>query len=686
MYSPSVFHTETCIVHLCGTLDWVLKRHRMVWLVLFLMQAWMPRLAPSRQNEALPPKAVLQVLGLPPGERLVALIPRRMDETVDEEGTPAGCLIVTSRGMYECRPRCPASQAFLQLLGGGADPERQAEDLGAALKLDVCSLYERAADELLAAGKQEQALHYFSLAQSPPAAVVARFSRLSLVAAVIPVLRQTLAGSTVNTTDRKRLSDLLMLCYAQQACLLPENADAVEGSARPDDSLREEEEQPAQVVSPAKMPTTDILVAARKFVYDSWDYTFSTAILALLRCGLLNLFFEAANARQMVAKALNMPVNRGRPALTPDVRHFLFKNGFVDAVCDSNTGLILRCMPAAEAIQFLVANPDAIARCIEHATPLLGTLDVESLIDLAKYFDPGRPAIRAIYNNSRRRLTVTTPGLFGDTIDDPHVTAGDVAEAFINVLLALGAARRKEGLDLTHPYLYVPWRVAPALAIDCAVNPSLEVFGADPSPSPTRGASTDDPDVGDVGDVTTEGLSSIACGMQHAALVVDGDAITWGRASGGRLGQGDIIEEQRHGSPARLEILHMNSIIVVSVACGAEHTIARCDAGLYAWGANSFGQLGLGDTRPRQKPVEVPGSQVAMAHTVVCGHYHTVAIVEGAVFVWGVRTLPISHSRAERTASLAWPACAMSSRQRRCARLRTTTSSRLLPARHTPRC
>jgi hypothetical protein len=34
----------------------------------------------------------------------------------------------------------------------------------------------------------------------------------------------------------------------------------------------------------------------------------------------------------------------------------------------------------------------------------------------------------------------------------------------------------------------------------------------------------------------------VACGLQHGAVVLDGDVVTWGRAADGRLGQGDIVE------------------------------------------------------------------------------------------------------------------------------------------------
>ncbi len=75
----------------------------------------------------------------------------------------------------------------------------------------------------------------------------------------------------------------------------------------------------------------------------------------------------------------------------------------------------------------------------------------------------------------------------------------------------------------------------------------------DPSPIQQRTVPPDDSDIdeGVIGvnvphtqgsGIAPEGLLSIACGAKHAAAVVDGDAVTWGRAQGGRLGQGDIIE------------------------------------------------------------------------------------------------------------------------------------------------
>ena len=46
-----------------------------------------------------------------------------------------------------------------------------------------------------------------------------------------------------------------------------------------------------------------------------------------------------------------------------------------------------------------------------------------------------------------------------------------------------------------------------------------------------------------------------------------------------RLGHGDI-EEEGQAAPLRVETLTMLGIHVVSVSCGAEHTIALCQEGV----------------------------------------------------------------------------------------------------------
>jgi alpha-tubulin suppressor-like RCC1 family protein len=71
-----------------------------------------------------------------------------------------------------------------------------------------------------------------------------------------------------------------------------------------------------------------------------------------------------------------------------------------------------------------------------------------------------------------------------------------------------------------------------------------------------------------------------------------------------------------------------------AASAGANHTVAiRTNGTLYAWGLNSSGQLGLGDTTIRSSPVQIGTSSWT---AVSAGDAHTVAIrSDGGLFVWG---------------------------------------------------
>lgn len=91
-----------------------------------------------------------------------------------------------------------------------------------------------------------------------------------------------------------------------------------------------------------------------------------------------------------------------------------------------------------------------------------------------------------------------------------------------------------------------------------------------------------------------------ATGPRHAAAVTaGGDVYTWGEAGlegalGGGWGAGDTARR----APMRVEGLPGKDK-VASVACGAAHTLALTAGGrVYAWGANGYGQLGLGAVGP----------------------------------------------------------------------------------------
>ena len=73
----------------------------------------------------------------------------------------------------------------------------------------------------------------------------------------------------------------------------------------------------------------------------------------------------------------------------------------------------------------------------------------------------------------------------------------------------------------------------------------------------------------------------------------------------------------------------------IEVAAGDFHVLARdWDNGLWAWGRNNFGQLGLGDTTNRNSPQQVGAGTDWIQ--VTGGQYHTLGIRQGGtLWAWG---------------------------------------------------
>ncbi|EGD77865.1 ITCH protein [Salpingoeca rosetta] len=126
---------------------------------------------------------------------------------------------------------------------------------------------------------------------------------------------------------------------------------------------------------------------------------------------------------------------------------------------------------------------------------------------------------------------------------------------------------------------------------------------------------------------------SVACGTRHClALTRDGRVFSWGEGADGQLGDGQFVS--RH-SPEVIADLRGKG--VVSVAAGSTYSLAVTGADqVYAFGSNSKGQLGVGDTTARFRPTLVrflDGKQVCH---VTAGDFHTLARTRtGHLYAWG---------------------------------------------------
>ncbi|KAG2485744.1 hypothetical protein HYH03_015553 [Edaphochlamys debaryana] len=129
-------------------------------------------------------------------------------------------------------------------------------------------------------------------------------------------------------------------------------------------------------------------------------------------------------------------------------------------------------------------------------------------------------------------------------------------------------------------------------------------------------------------------IRAVVCGWRHSAVVCqEGRVWTFGWSKYGQLGHGDHVDHTRPEPVAALA--HTR---VALVAGGWRHTMAAdVEGGLWAWGWNKFGQLGLGDGEDRSAPTRVEGALAGRrVAQLACGWRHTLAVTQdGAVFSWG---------------------------------------------------
>ena len=126
--------------------------------------------------------------------------------------------------------------------------------------------------------------------------------------------------------------------------------------------------------------------------------------------------------------------------------------------------------------------------------------------------------------------------------------------------------------------------------------------------------------------------TAIACGGYHTCGLSAGKVSCWGYGAYGQLGNGSLNEES---TPT--PVLELSD--VTAVTAGQLHTCAAlADGGVDCWGSDGFGQVGPGgassDGGTVTSPVPVPG--LGSVAIVAAGYYHTCAAANDAgVYCWG---------------------------------------------------
>ena len=148
-----------------------------------------------------------------------------------------------------------------------------------------------------------------------------------------------------------------------------------------------------------------------------------------------------------------------------------------------------------------------------------------------------------------------------------------------------------------------------------------------------------------ISSIHRERIVSVSAGKAHSiALAADGKLFTWGDASHGQLGHNQLLplvgdNRQPIAIPFPQAITSLDPTKlqpperVTAIAAGGNHSMAVTVGGsLLAFGSNSSGQLGLGDTENRFTPTKVPlvgkGGAAVRAVQVQCGAAHSILLAQ----------------------------------------------------------
>ncbi|KAI6648042.1 hypothetical protein LOD99_8244 [Oopsacas minuta] len=122
---------------------------------------------------------------------------------------------------------------------------------------------------------------------------------------------------------------------------------------------------------------------------------------------------------------------------------------------------------------------------------------------------------------------------------------------------------------------------------------------------------------------TNSGIQ-VSCGSSHAGYLLHNQVFMWTTSVDHVLSPSSFIAEDMH--PLTVPLLSFLHIKVLEISCGMEHSLVRTSYGVYAWGDNRCGQLGVGDRNKRQLPTVIDSLSSKQIIAIACGEAHSLML------------------------------------------------------------
>jgi alpha-tubulin suppressor-like RCC1 family protein len=129
-------------------------------------------------------------------------------------------------------------------------------------------------------------------------------------------------------------------------------------------------------------------------------------------------------------------------------------------------------------------------------------------------------------------------------------------------------------------------------------------------------------------------IISLSCGYLFSICVCKNGVFSWGNNLFGELGieSGNEIDPS---SPQKI-LFFKNIEEIISISCGAYFCVSVCKNGVFSWGQNNYGQLGIGNHDHQSSPQQILFFEnTKEIISLCCGWGFCVCICKNGVYSWG---------------------------------------------------